>query len=194
MTATEKASYKWFKNQMKKYIPKSKKDAEYKKMERRRITSGSIITFKYKNPVGKGKKSLRFFDEYPVDVILAIKGNDMLCLNFHYAPRVFRKSILAYVIKMNKQQIKNDKRFVLTYNEMKQYLKRNGLELMIHRYKVNRITNLKYVKSSEWKYVLELPSEKFIVQDSSMTEEDLYKLIRSHSAKTKASKNRRYGR
>lgn len=194
MTAGQKASYDWFKKQIKTYIPKSKQDEEYVKMQRRKISSGSVITFNYKQPVGKGKKSLRFFDEHPVDIILYIKGNDMMCLNFHYAPRVFRKSVMAYIIKMNKQQIKNDKRFELTYKEMKMYLKRNGLELMIHKYKVNRITNLKYVPSSDWKYIFELPTEKFVIQDPDMSEDDLYKMIRSHSTKTKKSKNVRFNR
>ena len=67
--------------------------------------------------------------------------------------------------------------------------------MMIKRYKINRITNLKYIKSSELKYVINLPSEKFIIQDKSMSESDLYKMIRSRaSSTTKTAKNTRTGR
>jgi hypothetical protein len=194
MTKLQEESYKWFKKQISNYRSKKQKDEEYKKMERRGIQKGSFISFNYKNPVGKGKKSLRWFDENPVDVILDIRGNDMLCLNFHYCPRVFRKSVILFIIKMNKQRIAKDKRFELTYIEMKEYLKRNGLEMMIHRYKLNRITNLKYIKGSDIKYIVELPSEKFIIQDKSISEDDLYAMIRSHGSASKRSKNKRFGR
>lgn len=193
MTAKEKESYEWFKKQVKQYQKKT--DEEYKKMQRRAILPGSFIMFKYKQPVGKGKKWLKFYDESPVDVILNIKGNDMWCINFHYIPRVFRKTVIAFIIKLNKQRIKQDKRFELTYQQIKEFLSRNGLiKICIKRYKINRITNLQYIKGSDIKYIAELPSEKFIIQDPNMTEADLFKLILSHSSSTKSSKNTRFGR
>ena len=196
MNKEQEISYKWYKERINKYrTAKQKRDSEeYRKMERRAIKEGSFIMFNYKNPVGKDKKTLRWFDENPVNVILRLSGNDMLCLNFHFSPRVFRKSILEFIFKLNKFAISKDKRFELTYQEMKEYLKRNGLELMIHRYKVNRITNLQYIKLSEVKYIAEIPSEKFIIQDKSITEEDLYNMIRSHSRQSKKAKNTRFGR
>ena len=173
---------------------KVKEGKEYTKQERRSIQPGSFITFNYRNPVGKDQpKKLRFYDENPCDVILDLRGNDMLCINFHFIERVFRKSVIAFILKINAQRIKQDKRLELTYQEMKEYLHRNGLTHCIKRYKVNRITNLKYVKGTEIKHIVELPSEKFIVQDPDMTEEDLYKLIRSHAAQTKKAKNTRFG-
>ena len=194
MNKEQEIAYEWYKKQTSQYRLKADKDIEYKKMERRAITEGSFITFNYKFPKGKGKKSLRFYDEYPMDVILRIQGNDMWCINFHYIERVFRKSVIAYILKINKMRIQNDKRLSLTYQEMKEYIIRNSLQLCIKRYKVNRITNLKYVKLSEVKYIAEVPSERFIVQDSSMTEADLYAMIRSHALTTKSSKNVRFGR
>lgn len=183
-------SEKWYKKQVSQY--RNKNDEEYKKMQRRAIRNGSFISFSYRNPITPLKR-LKFFDSNPVDVILNIKGNDMWALNFHYAPRVFRKSIIAYIIKLNKFRIKKDKRFELTYTQMKEYIKRNGLEMMIKRYKINRITNLKYIPAKDIKYVAELPSEKFVM-DGRMTETELYKMIRSHGKSTKKAKNTRFGR
>jgi hypothetical protein len=188
-----KESEEWYKQQTSKY--RKKGDDEYKKLERRAISSGSFITFNYKRPKGIDKpKVLRYFDEYPVNVILNIRGNDALMLNFHYCPQPFRKSVVAYIFKINKMKIKQDKRITLVYQQMKMYIKRNGLEMMIHRYKVNRITNLKYIKTSEIKYVIDLPSEKFVIQDKELTKSELYNMIKSHKSKTRASKNKRYGR
>ena len=183
-------SEKWFKKQIAPY--RKKDDPEYLKMQRRAIKPGSFITFSYNNP-STDLKILKFFDANPCDVILDIRGRHMLCLNFHYCPRVFRKSVIAYIFKINKLKIKNDKRFELEYAEMKEYIKRNGLELMIRKYLTNRITNLKYVKITDIKYIAELPSEKFVF-DANMSEEQLYAMIRSHGSKTKSAKNVRYGR
>ena len=197
MDAKQKEAYEWYKKQTSQYMHMAdlKAGKEYKKQERRSIQPGSFITFNYKNPVGKDQpKKLRFYDENPMDVILDIRGNDMLAINFHFIERVFRKSVIAFILKINAQRIKQDKRLELTYQQMKEYLKRNGLAHCIKRYKVNRITNLKYVKGSEIKYIAEIPSEKFIVQDPNMTEADLYKLIRSHATQTKKAKNTRFGR
>lgn len=194
MTKNEQLSYEWFQKQIKPYRLKKDKDKEYKKQERRAIQAGSFITFNYKQPVGKGKKSLRFYDENPVDVILNIRGNDLLALNFHYCPKAFRETVVKMILKLNKQRISKDKRLLITYQELKEFIKRNGLDLMIKRYKINRITNLKYIKGSEIQYIINLPSEKFIVQDSNMSESDLYNMIRSQSKSVKQSKNTRFGR
>jgi len=194
MNKEQEIAYEWYKKQTSQYRKKADKDIEYKKMERRAIVEGSFITFAYKFPKGKGSKSLKFYDEYPMDVILRIQGNDMWCINFHYIQRVFRKSVIACILKINKMRIQNDKRLSLTYQEMKEYIIRNGLQLSIKRYKINRITNLKYVKLSEVKYIAEVPSERFVIQDSNMSEADLYAMIRRHAKTTKSYKNVRYGR
>ena len=186
----QKESELWYKKQMKEY--RRKNDPEYVKMQRRAIRAGSFISFDYNNPK-TALSRLRFFDSHPVDVILDIRGNDMLCLNFHYAPKVFRKSIIAFIFKLNKLRIKNDKRFELEYKQMKEYITRNGLEMMIKRYKINRITNLKYIPTKDIKYIAELPSEKFVL-DGRMSEQELYAMIRSHGKKTKGAKNTRFGR
>lgn len=185
-------SEEWFKKQISPYRYKKDKDKEYTKMNRRSIKPGNFITFNYTNPVTPLKK-LKFYDASPVDVILDIKGNDLLALNFHYAPRVFRKSIIAFILKINAFRIKKDMRMNLEFQMMKEYIKRNGLEIMIKRYKVNRITNLKYVKPQDVKYIAELPSERFVF-DGSYSEDELQAIIRGHARKSKGAKNQRFGR
>lgn len=188
----QKQSSEWFQKQIKPYRKKEDRDEDYTKMNRRSIKPGNFITFKYTNPITPLKR-LKFYDANPVDVILDIRGNDMLCLNFHYAPRVFRKSIIKFILKINQYRIKKDIRMKLTYQEMKEYIKRNGLEIMIKRYKINRIQNLQYVKPDDIKYVAELPSEKFVF-DGKFSEDELQAIIRGHARKSKGAKNTRFGR
>jgi len=205
MTKVEQESYDWFQKQVNQYRLKKDLDTDYNKMERRSISNSSMVSFSYKNPIGKTNKrltargtpkkpSLKFYDENPLDIILDIKGNDMWCINLHFIPRPFRETLYKMVVKLNKQRIKNDKRFVLSYQDIKEFLVRNSLQMSIKRYKINRITNLKYIKGSEVKYAMSLPSEKFIIQDSNMSEDDLYRMIRSGSSQVKKSKNIRTGR
>lgn len=195
MTESEKESYDWYKKIVDSYrLKKDVSTGDFKAQERRAIKEGSFISFAYKNPVGKDKKSLRFYDEFPVDVILSIRGNSLLALNFHYIPPPMRFIVIKFILQLNKQRIKAGKRLLLEYQMIKEFIKRNGLELMIHRYRVNRITSLKYIKGSELKYIVSLPSERFIIQDKSITKSDLYSMIRNNKNKTKTAKNVRFGR
>ena len=188
--ATKDESYEWFKDQIKNLKTKKTEDEEYLKMERRNIAPGSFIMFNYNNPK---TKNLKFWDKVPVDLIFRLQGNDMWCINLHYIPRAYRKTVILHVLKINKANIRADRRLQANWEILKEFIVRNGFELAIHRYKVNRITNLKYIKTSELKYVAELPLEKFAF-NGDMTEDDLYKMIYSHTKKTKSAKNVRFGR
>lgn len=194
MNKLEEDSAKWFISVINKL--KTKKEIEqgnFTASDRRAIKPGSCIAFAYKNPVGKGKKSLKFYDENPVDFILNIRGNSMLALNMHYVPVPMRLIFIKFILQLNKSRIKQNKRLELDYSMVKEFIKRNNLDLMIHKYRINRITKLEYIKPEEYKYVVSLPSEKFIIQDKEISKADLYAMIRSNT-KTKTSKNVRFGR
>lgn len=195
MTKQEEESFIWFNNAVNKLRTKKEiESGDFTAQDRRAIKPGSMIMFQYKNPVGLGKKSLKFFDQNPVDFILDIRGNGMLALNLHYVPPPMRLIFIKYVLQLNKARIKQNKRFELDYPMVKEFIIRNGLQMMIKRYRVNRITKLEYVKPADYKYIVSLPSEKFIIQDSNISKADLYAMIRSQSTKTKTAKNVRYGR
>lgn len=196
MTKQEEESYFWFNNAINKL--RTKKEIEsgnFTAQDRRAIKPGSMIMFRYRNPVLKNQpKKLKFYDENPVDFILYIKGNQLLALNLHYVPPPMRLIFIKYVLQLNKARIKQNKRFELDYPMVKEFIIRNGLQMMIKRYRVNRITKLEYIKPKDYKYIVSLPSEKFIIQDSNISKADLYSMIRSQSTKTKSAKNVRFGR
>lgn len=192
MATLEEESEKWWKERIKQHRKKAQQGEDYTKMKRRKIGPGSMISFSYINPKTP-LKILRFFDQFPVVIIFSDRGNLIYGINLHYAPRPFRKTILSYVIKLNKANIRADRRFTLSWESIKEFVIRNGLNLLVHKYIKSRMTSVDYVKGSEWKYVSELPSHKFITSKD-MTEEELYRMIYSHSKKTKKSKNVRTGR
>lgn len=196
MTKQEEESYIWFNNAVNKLRTKKEiENGDFTAQDRRAIKPGSMIMFQYRNPVLKNQpKKLKFYDENPVDFILDIRGNGMLALNLHYVPPPMRLIFIKFVLQLNKARIKQNKRFELDYTMVKEFIVRNGLQMMIKRYRVNRITKLEYVKPKDYKYIVSLPSEKFIIQDSNISKSDLYSMIRSQSTKTKSAKNVRFGR
>lgn len=188
----EEESIKWWNKRIKEHLKKNESPDDYVKMRRRKIGPGSMITFSYLNPKTP-LPVLKFFDKYPCVVIFSDNGRYMTGLNLHYAPRPFRKTILAMVIKLNKMNIKSDRRFTLSWEKIKEFVVRNGLKLLIRKYIKGRMSNVDYVKGTEWKYVAELPSHKFVLSGE-MTEDQLYRLIYAQGKSTKQSKNKRFGR
>jgi len=189
----DEASLKWWNDKIQKIIPKKQDPLDYKKMNRRAIRNGSMVTFKYPNPK-TDLKILRVFDARPLIFIFGMKGNKIYGINLHFTPKPMREIIISYIIKLNKINIKQDKRLELSWQMIKEFLHRQGLAHVITKtYLTNRIQDLQYIPPVDYKYVINLPSEKFVL-DGQFSEDDLYKLIYSHAKKTKSSKNKRYGR
>ena len=192
LTLKQQESLDWWNEKLKKYQSKKFIPKDYKKMNRRAIRAGSLVTFSYPNPKTP-LKILRAFDAQPLAFIFRI-GKNIHAINLHWTPRPMRKIILEYIIKINKHNVKNDKRFELSWEMLKQFLHRNGLaDVITKQYIKGRIQKLEYIKPAEYKYIAELPSEKFIL-DGQFSEEDLQALIYRHIKKTKSVKNKRYGR
>lgn len=187
---TKDESLKWWNTHISKYQKKGQLAEDYQKMERRAIKVGSLITFSYN---AKHADKLAFWDKYPCVILFNDFDGFFMGLNLHYVHPQFRKTLLAKVIELNKMKIKSDQRFTLAWEQLKMFIKRNGLEISIRKYIKGRMSGVDYVKGTEWRYVAELPSEK-LVFNGSMSADQLYQMIRSHSTKTKTSKNVRYGR
>lgn len=187
---TKEESLKWWNDRISPHQKKGILPEDYQKMERRVIKVGSLITFSYN---AKHADKLAFWDKYPCVILFNDFDGFFMGLNLHYIPPVFRKTVLAKVIEINKMKIRNDQRFVLSWEQLKMFIKRNGLELAIRKYIKGRMSNVDYVKGTEWRYVAEIPSEKFVL-GGTVSADQLYQMIRSHATKTKTAKNRRYGR
>lgn len=187
---TKEESLTWWNNRISRHQKKGLIPEDYTKMERRSIQVGSMITFSY-NAKGDGK--LAFWDKSPCVILFNDFSGYFMGLNVHYIHPMFRKTLLTKVIELNKMKIRNDQRFTLAWEQLNQFIKRNGLELAIRKYIKGRMSSVDYVKGTEWKFVAEMPSEKFVF-NGTVPADQLYQMIRSHSTKTKSAKNTRYGR
>jgi hypothetical protein len=187
----EKESERWFKELLKKVVNKNASE-NYNKI-RRRINSGEMIFFKYPSPKTP-LPQLRWYDAQPLDIILRIDGRHMTCLNLHYLPRPMRLILLKKIVILNKLRIKSDMRFKLQWEDIKDFLHRQGIaNLITKKYIIGRMQNIQHIKYKDWKYAAELNTAKFVF-DGNYSEDDILKMVRRSQKKTKQSKNKRYGR
>jgi hypothetical protein len=186
-TAQLLASENWFRDQLRKIVG-AKAEQMYTKGDYRVIQPGSLVLFKYPNP--KTPLSiLKFFDANPLDIIFRIKGRHMWCINLHYLPRPARLMVMQFIIKLNRNNVKENKRLELDYLLIKSFLKSNGFDkLCVKQYLINRISGLTYIPYKEWRSAAYVPSEKFVF-DGKYSEDELQKLIRSSTQKVRQSKN-----
>lgn len=180
-------SEKWFRDLIKQTAGK-KAGENYSKGDRKSINSGAMLFYSYPNPITP-LKVLKAFDKYPLIILLEKKGNYFLGVNTHWIPRVMRETFMKLIIKLNKQKIKQDKRISVTYGEIKEFLIRTGLiHVALKKYLVNRIVGLKYIPYKDWKYQLNLPTEKFITT-AGVSSSDVDAMIRRAISANKPSKN-----
>ncbi len=185
-------SEQWFKTLIKQTATKKAGDI-YSKGDRKSITPGNMFFYKYPNPITP-LKYLKAFDMYPLIIMLDKRGNDIWGVNTHWIPKPLKETFLKLIIKYNKQNIKNDKKMSITYQEIKEFLHRTGLiRVAVKRYKVNRIVGFQYIPYKDWKYQLHLPTEKFVMA-SGVSSSDVDNMIKRAISQNKPSKNTRFGR
>lgn len=190
LTSKEEESLAWYKDVLKKQVSK-KASIDYDKF-RKRIKPGEMLTFSYTNPKTP-LKYLKWYDQHPVILIFNIRKN-IHGINLHFVPKPLRETILKYVIKLNKSNIKSGKRFDLAWEQIKEFLHRNGLaEIVTKQYIIARMTNINYVKYANWKHAVNIPSEKFVF-DGNYSHDDLIAMTRRGLRKGKKAKNVRVGR
>ncbi len=183
-------SEEWFRKIIKQNVS-AKASEEFTKGGRKTVSPGSMFQFSYTNPK---TKNLKIYDAFPLIIMFAKRGNDMWGINLHFVPAPLKETVLKLVIQMNKANIRKNKRFKIEYKQLRMFLVRNGIQnFVVKRYKVNRITNFKYIPYRDWRYALNLPTEKF-VRAEGFSKDDFEKLLKSGIAKSKASKNKRFGR
>lgn len=190
LTPKQIASLEWFKEVVKKVTNKTV--AENYDKSRKRISESEILTFAYPNPKTE-LKQLKWFDAHPLVLLFNVKGKNMYGLNLHYLPTPAREILLKKVIGINKLKLKANLRFDLSWELINEFIKRNGWEFIIKQYIPARMQNVQYIPYNQWKYAINVPSEKFVF-DGQYSMDDIQALVRRSIKKTKQAKNVRYGR
>jgi hypothetical protein len=141
-----KSSAAWF---------KSKVGKASKGFKKAKLTPGKMFTFGYD---AKHKKTLPYWDRFPLIIVLDVGPQGFLGLNFHYlAPKqreVFLNKIMKFATKSKQSK------FNITWDAVK---KIPGADKMIHKYLYSQVkTTMLESPSSEWENVIYLPYQKFV--------------------------------
>lgn len=96
---------------------------------------GNILLFQY-----TAKDKTKPYDRLPFVLVLMENESHMLGLNFHWIPFRMRMWLIHYIIKVNKQNIRDGKRLVFTYRKVKPLLKKLKYAPCIRLYIKKRIS------------------------------------------------------
>lgn len=140
---------------------KSKVGNASKGFKKAKLTTGKMYTFGYD---AKGKKTLPYWDRFPLIIVLDIAPQGFIGLNFHYlAPKqreVFLKKLLKFSNQKDSEKRNSKAKFNVTWNAVK---KIPGADKMIHKYLYSQVrTTLLESPAREWENVIYLPYQKFV--------------------------------
>lgn len=113
-----------------------------------RLEPGRLLTFTY-NP--KTKKTLPFYDVYPLILVMQIERKFIYGLNLHYLPPRLREDML--------KDLKVERNNFRRISEIASRLPYSKFALK--RYIPNRMKNTINIPKTEWEIAVQLPYEQF---------------------------------
>lgn len=108
------------------------------------LKSGSLFIGAY-----NAKNKLDTYDKRPFVLILKQNKSHILGLNFHYLPVKHRVSLIKVILKLNENNIKNNKPLRFSYEQIKPFLKKFGYVPCIRLYIRKRLSNVLIKINSE---------------------------------------------
>lgn len=151
----------WFRNQAKttRVQPETvvrQERARYKN----RVTIGKMYLFNY-DP--KHKKTLPYFDRYPLIFPVEKAGDGFYGINLHYLPYVLRAKLMDALYQLSSDDKYDEKtRLKIGYNILKGASRYKAFSPTYKRYLTNHVrSRFIEISSSEWDIALFLPLERF---------------------------------
>lgn len=93
------------------------------------VVPGYTLVYKY-----DAKDKSKMYDRRPMVLVLSVSRTHMLGLNFHWIPFSMRMYLVKYIIRHNKNNIKNGKGIDFTYRKLKPMMKKLGYAPCIRLY------------------------------------------------------------
>lgn len=150
-----------------------KKSTEWIMAEMKRIKShtvpvmspGKIYMFGYD---AKHKKTLPYWDKFPLVICLAVSPKYLMGLNLHYIPPKARAVFLEKLLKyLSTKNISNNSRLKVNWSKVK------GLPGARHMIKLYLASNVRYglseVAPKDWHNVIFLQTQKFVSDGKSIS-------------------------
>lgn len=127
---------------------------------------GSMYSYFY-DP--KLKKTLPYYDRFPLTIVIEKYANGFLGLNLHYLPPRYRLILMDKLMDLatDKKLNKNTK-LKLTYGVLRAATKYKEVKPCIKRYLYGHVeTKFLYISPTEWERAIFLPVERFVGKNKS---------------------------
>lgn len=129
---------------------------------------GRILMYRYK---AKNQKAL--YDATPFTIILKTSKSYMLGVNLHWCPIRLRISLINWIFKRNKANIKANKPLSLSYDDLRGILKSKAYRNIIRLYIIKRMSKQSVLIPYEnMEQIAKTKSETFV----GVSENKLYRL------------------
>lgn len=144
-----------------------------------RILPGRMYMFRY-NPIGK--KTLPYYDRFPLVFPISVDANSFLGINLHYLPHSYRAILMDNLYEL----ISNDRydlstKIRMSYNLLNRMAKFKFFRPCIKRYIIqNKTTDFIYISPEQWDIALFLPTERFSKASKDKVWEDSIKKVRAN--------------
>ena len=123
---------------------------------------GHIYQFAYD---AKTKSKLKYYDSFPMSIVIEKYKDGFLGINLHYLPVslrfMFMNRLWEYVVS-DSMTLDQDSRFMLRYNMLKTIKGKNYYLPCLKRYLYSQMrTPLYHIPADKWVFTMVLPSSKF---------------------------------
>lgn len=162
--AQTKAAREWYRNAAKKLITKINPSKFEGRMEESRVTSdmelGYMYAFAY-DP--KHKKTLPYYDTFPLIFPVEFQSDGFLGINFHYLPPPLRAKLMdALYSNLTNKKYDDTTRMRVTYSILQSAAKYRFFKPTLKKYLRSQVrSNFLEIRANEWDIALFLPTESF---------------------------------
>lgn len=162
--AQTKVAREWYRNAAKKLITKISPSKFEKRMDESRVTSdmelGYMYAFAY-DP--KYKKTLPYYDTFPLIFPVEFQQDGFLGINFHYLPPPLRAKLMdALYSNLTNKKYDDTTRIRITYSILQSAAKYRFFKPTLKKYLRSQVrSNFLEIHANEWDIALFLPTESF---------------------------------
>lgn len=154
-----------------------------------RPVPGNIVTFQYL-PVTKDK--LKFYDVFPLVLILRVIPGGFLGLNFHYLHPYDRALLMSRIRRFERPFGDGTIRINIRYNNFKSFGGMPFHKECIKSYKRTHIRTMFYTLTpDEWDIALFLPTERFVKKQKQQVWRESRERLRGINQNVRRTKNKK---
>jgi hypothetical protein len=154
-TGGQERSYRWFQQKVREFGVPSQKQLLQKESTNYSLNVGSMNFFVYD---AKYKKTLPYYDKFPLIIPIDETSRYFLGINFHYVSIPYRISLMEKLMRFERTR-ENEKRILTEWRNIKNF---KEIRPTIKKYLKNHVRSpFVKIKHEEFKLALMLPVQDF---------------------------------